>query len=133
MEAVVRDKANYHQQTTERMERHFAVPRWSVRQKLALGCRALALGGHESALAGKLSGARRHALNLRMLRYGLGLDEITADILLLVDDDLNVLEGDGMVNPSNRFHLWNDRAKPHVSALSMTGVPLAAALPASMG
>jgi L-fuculose-phosphate aldolase len=51
MEAVVRDKANYHQQTTERMERHFVVPRWSVRQKLALGCRALALGGGTSPLS----------------------------------------------------------------------------------
>jgi len=54
----------------------------------------------------------------------------------LVDDDLNVIEGEGMPNPSNRFHLWIYRAKPHVnaivhthpphvSALSMIGVPLA--------
>ena len=52
-----------------------------------------------------------------------------------MDDDLNVLEGDGMPNPSNRFHLWIYRARPqvkaivhthapHVSALSMIGVPL---------
>src|ERR1043166_2563704 len=71
-----------------------------------------------------------------MLRFGLGFDEITANNLLLVDDDLNVLEGEGMVNPSNRFHLWIYRAKPvvnaimhthapHVSALSMIVVPLA--------
>ena len=55
---------------------------------------------------------------------------------LLVDDDLNVLEGEGMPNPSNRFHLWIYRERPqvnaimhthapHVSALSMIGVPLA--------
>ena len=73
-----------------------------------------------------------------MLRFGLGLDEATPDNLLLVDDDLNVLDGDGMPNPSNRFHLWIYRAKPHVrsimhthppyvSALSMIGVPLAVA------
>jgi L-fuculose-phosphate aldolase len=70
-----------------------------------------------------------------MLRFGLGFDEIRADNLLLVDDDLNVLKGDGMPNPSNRFHLWIYRARPqvkaivhthapHVSALSMIGVPL---------
>jgi len=46
-----------------------------------------------------------------------------------------VLEGDGMPNPSNRFHLWIYRKRPnvsaimhthppHVSALSMIGVPL---------
>src|SRR5262249_54680756 len=70
------------------------------------------------------------------LRFGLGLDEAAAGNLLLVDDDLNVIEGEGMPNPSNRFHLWIYRARPaigaimhthppHVSALSMIGVPLA--------
>jgi L-fuculose-phosphate aldolase len=55
-----------------------------------------------------------------------------------VDDDLNVLEGGGMPNPSNRFHLWIYRHRahvnciihthpPYVSALSMTGEALAVA------
>src|SRR3954469_14319044 len=72
------------------------------------------------------------------MRFGLGLDEISADNLLLVDDDLRVLEGDGMPNPSNRFHLWIYRQRPEVgsiihthppytSALSMIGEPLAVA------
>ena len=72
------------------------------------------------------------------MRFGLGLDEISADNLLLVDDDLRVLEGDGMPNPSNRFHLWIYRQRPevgsiihthppHTSALSMIGEPLAVA------
>src|SRR6185312_2156983 len=50
-------------------------------------------------------------------------------------DDLTVLEGEGMPNPSNRFHLWVYRARPgvnsiihthppHISALSMIGEPL---------
>jgi L-fuculose-phosphate aldolase len=49
---------------------------------------------------------------------------------------VNVLEGGGMPNPSNRFHLWIYRARPavssimhthppHISAPSMIGVPLA--------
>ncbi len=57
---------------------------------------------------------------------------------MLVDDDLNVIEGDGMPNPANRFHLWIYRARadvqcivhthpPYCSALSMIGVPLEAA------
>ena len=63
-----------------------------------------------------------------MLRFGLGLDEATPDNLLLVDDDLNVLDGDGMPNPSNRFHLWLYRAKPHVHSIMHTHPPHVSAL-----
>ena len=135
---IVRDKDEYHKQTTERMERHFVVPNWSIRQKLALACRMLSADGHDSGLAGQLSARADKPGTYYMLRFGLGLEEATPDNLLLVNDDLNVLEGDGMPNPSNRFHLWIYRAKPHVrsimhthppyvSALSMIGVPLAVA------
>jgi L-fuculose-phosphate aldolase len=138
MQTMVRDKSEYHRQTGERMERHFVVPDWSVRQKLALACRMLAAEGHDSGLAGQLTARADKPGTYYMLRFGLGLDEASPDNLLLVDDDLNVLDGDGMPNPSNRFHLWIYRAKPHVrsivhthppciSALSMIGVPLAAA------
>jgi L-fuculose-phosphate aldolase len=136
MEAIVRDKSAYHQQTDARMNRHFQVPDWSVRQKLALACRILAMEGHDSGLAGQLTARGPRPNTYYMLRFGLGLDEIAAGSLLLVDDDLNVLEGEGMPNPSNRFHLWIYRARPdvgsimhthppHISALSMIGVPLA--------
>jgi len=136
MDAIVRNKSAYHQQTDERMNRHFQVPDWSVRQKLALACRILAMEGHDSGLAGQLTARGPKPSTYYMLRFGLGLDEIAAGNLLLVDDDLNVLEGEGMPNPSNRFHLWIYRARPavssimhthppHVSALSMIGVPLA--------
>lgn len=135
---IVRDKSDYHRQTAERMARHFAVPDWSARQKLALAGRILGMEGHDSGLAGQLSARAERPGTYYMLRFGLGLEEASPDNLLLVDDDLNVLEGDGMPNPSNRFHLWVYRAKPavrsimhthppHVSALSMIGVPLAVA------
>ena len=136
MEVKVRDKEDYHRQTTERMNKHFVVPEWSVRQKLALTCRILASEGHDSGLAGQVTARGPKLGTYYMLRFGLGFDETTAENLLLVDDDLNVLEGEGMPNPSNRFHLWVYRARPHVnaimhthaphvSALSMIGVPLA--------
>jgi L-fuculose-phosphate aldolase len=136
MEVKVRDKEDYHRQTTERMNKHFVVPEWSVRQKLALTCRILASEGHDSGLAGQVTARGPKQGTYYMLRFGLGFDETTAENLLLVDDDLNVLEGEGMPNPSNRFHLWVYRARPHVnaimhthaphvSALSMIGVPLA--------
>ena len=138
MEPTVREKAEYHEITTLRMNRHFVTPDWSVRQKLALACRILAADGHDSGLAGQLTARGKEPGTYYMLQFGLGLEEITANNLLLVDDDLNVLEGEGMPNPSNRFHLWIYRAKPevrsivhthapYVSALSMIGVPLAVA------
>jgi len=133
---LVRDKAAYHRQSDEGMSRHLESPEWSVKQKLALACRILAMEGHESGLAGQLTARGPKPGTYYALRFGLGLDEITAGNLLLVGDDLNVLEGEGMPNPSNRFHLWIYRAReevgsimhthpPHVSALSMIGMPLA--------
>lgn len=138
MNVVIREKAEYHEQTARRMDEHFVLPDWSPRQKLALACRMLAADGHDSGLAGQLTARGEKPGTYYALRFGLGLEEISADNLLLVDDDLNVIEGVGMPNPSNRFHLWIYRAKPHVrsivhthaphvSALSMIGVPLVAA------
>ena len=136
-DVIIRDKAEYHARTTEQMERHLAVPPWSLRQKIALTCRILAAEGHESALAGQITARGDRPGTYWMLSFGLGFDEACASNLVLVDDDLKLLEGDGMVNPSNRFHLWIYRHRPNVnvivhthppycSALSVTGQPLIA-------
>ena len=120
------------------MEKHFVVPEWTIRQKLALACRMLAADSHDSGLAGQLTRARRKAEYLLHASLRPRARRNHGRNLFLVDDDLNVLEGEGMPNPSNRFHLWIYRAKPHVraiththapyvSALSMIGVPLAVA------
>ncbi|ORA09395.1 aldolase [Mycobacterium asiaticum] len=107
----------------------------TTRQKLALTCRALFDAGHDSGLAGQITARTEAAGTYYTQRLGLGFDEITEDNLLLVDEDLNVLQGDGMANPANRFHSWIYRARPdvqcivhthpfHVAALSMLEVPL---------
>jgi L-fuculose-phosphate aldolase len=138
MDAIRRPKQEYHEQTTRNMERHLATPDWNVRQKIALACRILAAEGHESALAGQITARGEKPGTYYMLRFGLGFDEACAESILLVDDDLNVLQGEGMPNPSNRFHLWIYRTRkdvnciihthpPYVSALSMVGEPLAVA------
>jgi L-fuculose-phosphate aldolase len=138
MAAIRRPKEAYHEQTTQRMERHLPTPEWNVKQKVALACRILASEGHESALAGQITARGEKPGTYYMLRFGLGFDEATASSILLVDDDLNVLEGEGMPNPSNRFHLWVYRARqdvnciihthpPYISALSVVGEPLAVA------
>jgi len=135
---IRRPKQEYHERTTRNMEQHLPTPTWDTRQKLALACRILAAEGHESALAGQITARGEKPGTYYMLRFGLGFDEASAENIILVDDDLNVLEGEGMPNPSNRFHLWIYRHRthvnciihthpPHISALSMTGEPLAVA------
>ncbi len=105
------------------------------RQKIALTCRALFDAGHDSGLAGQISARGERPGTFLTQRLGLGFDEITEDNLLLVDEDLNVLEGEGMANPANRFHSWVYRARPDVdcivhthplyaSSLSMLEIPL---------
>ncbi len=137
-EVIIRDKTEYHARTSEQMERHLPLPPWSLRQKMALTCRILADEGHESALAGQITARGDRPGTCWMLSFGLGFDEARASNIVLVDDDLNLIEGDGMVNPSNRFHLWIYRHRPDVtaivhthppycSALSVTGQPLVAA------
>lgn len=117
------------------MQSKLATQTWTDREKLALTCRALYDEGHNSGLAGQISARGDAPATFLTQRLGLGFDEITSDNLLLVDEDLNVLEGDGMANPANRFHSWVYRARPdvnciihthplHIAALSMLEVPL---------
>jgi L-fuculose-phosphate aldolase len=138
MAVIVRGKDEYTEKSAADMNKHLDAAQWSARQKLALACRILAAEEHGSALAGQLTTRGDRPGTYWTMRFGLGLDEISADNLLLVDDDLRVLEGDGMPNPSNRFHLWIYRQRPEVgsiihthppytSALSMIGEPLAVA------
>ena len=138
MAVIVRSKDEYTEKSAADMNRRLDTAQWSARQKLALACRILATEEHGSALAGQLTTRGDRPGTYWTMRFGLGLDEISADNLLLVDDDLRVLEGEGMPNPSNRFHLWIYRQRPEVgsiihthppytSALSMIGEPLAVA------
>ena len=127
-DVIVREKADYHTRTTEQMEQHLLVPPWSLRQKIALSCRILAAEGHESALAGQITARGDRPNTYWMLSFGLGFDEACPGNLVLVDDDLNLLEGDGMVNPSNRFHLWIYRHRPNVNAIVHTHPPYCSAL-----
>lgn len=117
------------------MRRQFADSQWTPRERLALTCRILFDGGHDSGLAGQITARAETPGSYYTQRLGLGFDEITASNLLLVDEDLHVQEGDGMPNPANRFHSWIYRARPdvqciihthplHVASLSMLEVPL---------
>ena len=117
------------------MNDHFGDSGMTTRQKLALTCRIAFDGGHDSGLAGQISARGQKTGTYYTQRLGLGFDEITEDNLLLVDEDLQVLEGDGMPNPANRFHSWIYRSRKdvncivhthslHTAALAMLEVPL---------
>ena len=131
-------KVHFEKRATAAMEKHLPKPDWSIRQKLALTARMLAAEEHASGLAGQITARGKALGTMWTARFGLGFEEVRARDFLLVDEELNVIRGDGMVNPSNRFHLWIYRARPDVhcivhthppycSALSMIGVPLRAA------
>ncbi|MDR6711619.1 L-fuculose-phosphate aldolase [Pseudomonas hunanensis] len=109
---------------------------YTPRQKLALTCRILFDGGHDSGLAGQITARAETPGSYYTQRLGLGFDEISGSNLLMVDEDLMVLKGQGMANPANRFHSWLYRARPDVNCiihthplysatLSMLEVPLA--------
>ncbi|MFV8316160.1 aldolase [Mycobacterium sp. 23] len=128
-------KAELMRRAQQRLNAESSDSQLSTRQKIALTCRALFDAGHDSGLAGQITARAEQPGTYYTQRLGLGFDEITEDNLLLVDEDLNVLEGSGMANPANRFHSWIYRARPdahcivhthpfHVAALSMLGVPL---------
>ena len=105
------------------------------RQKLAITCRILFDKGHDSGLAGQITCRTDKSDTFNTQQFGLGFDEITADNLMEVDQDLNPLDGEGMANPANRFHTWIYKEHPevncivhthptYIAALSMLEVPL---------
>ena len=122
-------------QALTQMQSTLADNTWTDRQKLALTCRILFEHGHDSGLAGQITARGPTPGTYYTQQLGLGFDEITASNLLLVNEDLEVLEGHGMPNPANRFHSWVYRGRPdvnciihthptHIAALSMLEVPL---------
>jgi L-fuculose-phosphate aldolase len=104
-------------------------------ETLAGACRILYSKGHMASLAGQITW--RDASNRGYWTPALGKSFADASpaSMVMVDDELRVLEGDGVPNPAVRFHTWVYRNRSdvhaivhthprHVSALSMLGVPL---------
>ena len=130
-----RTRSEFKMRVSKEMSTHLEKLAWSPKQKLALSARILANQGHGSGLAGQFTARGEKSGTMWTGRFGLGLEEFWSGNFVLVDEDLNVLEGEGMANPANRFHLWIYRVRadvnsivhthpPNVSVLSMLGVPL---------
>ncbi|AUL46977.1 aldolase [Bordetella trematum] len=122
------DKATLVAQSTARMDKQFSESAYTLRQKLALTCRILFDNGHDSGLAGQITCRTDAPGQFFTQQLGLGFDEITAANLLRVDEDLNVLDGQGIPNPANRFHSWVYRARPDVNCIIHTHALHTAAL-----
>ena len=128
-------KADAMTRALEQMQQHLSMPAWTAQEKIVLSARILHAQGHDSGLAGQISTRYQDGESFIALRMGIGFEEVGHLDLLLVDCDLNVRQGQGMVGPANRFHTWIYRQRPdvnciihthprHVSALSMLGQPL---------
>lgn len=99
---------------------------------LARGCRILAMEGHESGLAGQVTARGPRPGTYWTIPLGMGLEEAEASRMILVDDDLNPVDGDVKPNPATRFHMWIYRARPDVNAIVHTHPPAASTLAAAV-
>ena len=96
----------------------------------------LADENHESGLAGQVTARGPHDNTYWTLPLGLAFDEASPKCWLLIDDQLQVLEGGGAYgirepNPATRFHLWIYRNRTDVNAIVHTHPPAASALAAA--
>lgn len=127
-DAAARDAA-----LRERVDRELSskvqLPSYSMPQKLALACRMLAANGHwRGGLAGQITARAEQPGTFWTLRFGEGADEAQASRLALIDEDLQVLNGDFIANPANRFHIWVYRQRPDVQCIVHTHPPAVSAL-----
>ncbi|MBL8499421.1 MAG: class II aldolase/adducin family protein, partial [Nitrosomonas sp.] len=84
------------QQSFVQMDKHLQGANYTPAQKLALTCRILFDHGHDSGLAGQITTRGEQPGTYLTQRLGFGFDETCASNLLLVNEDLEVLQGDGM-------------------------------------
>jgi L-fuculose-phosphate aldolase len=112
------------------------ITRPDPRAALTRSAWVLADEGHESGLAGQLTARGPRDGTFWTLPLGLAFDEAEEASWLLIDDELNVLEGTGSYgirepNPATRFHLWVYRARADVHAIVHTHPPAISALAAA--
>lgn len=94
---------------------------YELRANLALGCRILAMEGHGDVIWGHLSGRDpRDPTRLWMKASGVGLEEISADDLVLIDFDGNKIAG--MRQRHNEFPIHAEilRGRPEINAVVHT-------------
>jgi L-fuculose-phosphate aldolase len=124
------EKAHFLDRVSREMQEDFQPAALPAREALASACRILAGEGHESGLAGQVTARGDQADTWWTLQFGYGFEEATPERMVLVDADLNPLEG-GRPNPGTRFHVWIYRKRPDINAIIHTHAPYASALAAT--
>jgi L-ribulose-5-phosphate 4-epimerase len=105
---------------------------YELRAKLALGCRVLAMEGHGDVIWGHMTVRDpNNPAQLWMKASGVGLEEITADDLVLIDFDGKQIAG--MRQRHNEFPIHAEimRRRPEINAVVHTHPPLATVLGSS--
>ena len=128
MKTINLDKEDIVRESLQRMQENLGGDKLPLRQSVAQTCRILYAFGHDSGLSGQISARAEKKGTYYTQRMGLGFDEIAPENILIVDEDLNVIEGSGMPNPANRFHSWLYRARPDIHCIVHTHAPYASAL-----
>jgi L-ribulose-5-phosphate 4-epimerase len=98
-----------------------------LREDVALGCRVLGARGQSDLVWGHLSARDPDGAGVWMKASTYGFEEITADRVLLVDPDGEVLEGDGRRHAEYPIHTEVIAARPDVGAVVHTHSPAAVA------
>lgn len=137
MESIKSTKSEIVESAIKQMNENLDGTHLTKKETLAEACQILyEFGfGKNAGLSGQITARGDDPETYWTQKFGTGFNEVTADSLILINQDLEVLEGDGMPNPANRFHSWLYRERPDVqciihahplysSSLSMLEVPL---------
>ena len=124
-------EGNQNRSTISSIDRHIseeiAKHDWSIQLKIALACRKLASEEHAQTLAGHVTvRAENNTFWVNQLMGGFG--NTTQSNVIRVNEDLEVVEGNGIANPGMRFHLWVYKARPDINSIVHTHPPFSSAL-----
>jgi L-fuculose-phosphate aldolase len=122
-------------QIQDEMEQAWLSPKRTIKEKIVLTCRILFSKGQDSGLAGQITARIDNSDDFVTQAFSLGFDEITEANLLTVNNKMVVIEGVGIINPANQFHIQIYSARSdvkciihthplHLSVLSMLGCSL---------
>jgi L-ribulose-5-phosphate 4-epimerase len=103
----------------------------ALRHDVALGCRILATEDQGDFVWGHVSARDPEGRGIWMKASGYGFDEVSAEQVILVSWDGEVLEGDGRRHLEYPIHTELMRARPEVQAVVHTHAPWSVAFAAT--
>lgn len=105
-------------------------PGYTHLEKMALSARILGDEGHGDTLAGQITcrDVVDGELSMWTTKYGVLLEEVTEKDFLMIDENLEVREGEGFPNMATRFHLHVYRNRSDINCIVHTHPPATAAL-----